>query len=142
MIQWVAGIIGSLSIASIWIFSSFGFIGVIMPIFISGGAMTAFMGVNQAMMMDEAPPEYRGRVMSLFMFSMAFLSLSAAPMGRIADVISAATLFGVLGLIMGALLVLIGLSSRAKTFGIEAVESPQKGSAGDWVSVTPTKLND
>ncbi len=142
MIQWVAGIIGSLSIASIWIFSSFGFVGVVMPIFISGGAMTAFMGVNQAMMMDEAPPEYRGRVMSLFMFSMAFLSLSAAPMGRLADVISAATLFGILGVLMAALLVLIGLSSRAKTFGVEAIGSPQKGSARDLVSTTPAELSD
>ena len=142
MIQWIAGIIGSLSIASIWIFSSFGFVGVIMPIFISGGAMTAFMGVNQAMMMDEAPPEYRGRVMSLFMFSMAFLSLSAAPMGRIADVISAATLFGILGLLMAALLVVIGLSSRAKTFGIEAVKSPRNGPARDLISTTPAELTD
>ena len=104
--------------------------------------MTAFMGVNQAMMMDEAPPEYRGRVMSLFMFSMAFLSLSAAPMGRIADVISAATLFGILGLLMAALLVVIGLSSRAKTFGIEAVKSPRNGPARDLISTTPAELTD
>ena len=79
--------------------------------------MTAFMGINQAMLMDTAAPEYRGRVMSLFMFSMAFLSLSAAPMGKIADLFTAASLFGVLGAVMTGLIILIGLTNRQYTFG-------------------------
>ena len=79
--------------------------------------MTAFMGINQAMLMDAAAPEYRGRVMSLFMFSMAFLSLSAAPMGKVADLITAAGLFGVLGMIMTALIIFIGMANRRYTFG-------------------------
>ncbi len=117
MIQWFAGIIGAVSIASIWIGAPFGFVGVILPIFVSGAAMTAFMGINQAMLMDAAAPEYRGRVMSLFMFSMAFLSLSAAPMGKVADLITAAGLFGVLGMIMTALIIFIGMANRRYTFG-------------------------
>ncbi len=117
LIQWIAGIIGAVSIGSIWIGAPFGFFGVVLPIFVSGAAMTAFMGINQAMLMDTAAPEYRGRVMSLFMFSMAFLSLSAAPMGKVADLITAAGLFGVLGIIMTGLIILIGLTNRQYTFG-------------------------
>jgi len=117
LIQWFAGIIGAISIACIWIGAPFGFFGVILPIFVAGAAMTAFMGINQSMLMDTAAPEYRGRVMSLFMFSMAFLSLSAAPMGKIADLITAAGLFGILGIVMTGLIIAIGLTSRQYTFG-------------------------
>jgi len=62
-----------------------------------GATSTAYMALNNALMMNITPPEMRGRVMGLFVTTFGLMPLGALPMGALTDVIGAPFTVGISG---------------------------------------------
>jgi MFS family permease len=58
---------------------------------------TAFMALNQALMLTITPPEMRGRVAGLFMTTFGLQPLGAMPIGMLIDATSAPLTIGCFG---------------------------------------------
>ena len=82
-----------------------------------GATSTAYMTLNQTMLMVECDPAYRGRVMSIAMLTFSAMPLMALPLGVLADLIGGASAFLVQGGIVLAAMVVLAFVNRAHTFG-------------------------
>ena len=76
---------------------------------LTGAASTAFMSLNQAMVMILTPPEMRGRVTGLFMTTFGLQPLGALPIGVLTDTFGAPLTIGGFGALTLALFIAIGL---------------------------------
>lgn len=65
-----------------------------------GASGTAYMALNNALVMMITPPEMRGRVMGLFMTTFGLMPLGALPMGALSDVIGAPFTVGIFGIVV------------------------------------------
>lgn len=59
-----------------------------------GAAGTAFMALNNALVLSITLPEMRGRVMGVFMTTFGLMPLGALPMGRLTDTVGAPLTIG------------------------------------------------
>jgi len=59
-----------------------------------GAAGTAFMALNNALVLSITLPEMRGRVMGVFMTTFGLMPLGALPMGRLTDTFGAPLTIG------------------------------------------------
>ncbi|MEX1022553.1 MAG: MFS transporter [Dehalococcoidia bacterium] len=117
LLQWIAGIAGGLSLVALAVGSElFGFTGAIVAIVLLGLTLTAYQTLNNTMLMDEAEPEYYGRVMSVNMLSFSVMPLMALPLGMVADWLGATTLFTILGLLVVLFTLLSGVMNPGYTF--------------------------
>jgi MFS family permease len=82
-----------------------------------GAASTAYMTLNQTMLMVECDPAYRGRVMSIAMLTFSAMPLMALPLGILADAIGGSRAFMVQGTVVFLAMVALALANRAHTFG-------------------------
>jgi len=71
-----------------------------------GAAGTAYMALNNALVMILTPPEMRGRVMGIFMMTFGLMPLGSMPMGALVDAIGGPLTIGIFG---GVVLVFIVL---------------------------------
>lgn len=60
------------------------------------------MVLNNALVLTNTPPEFQGRVMSLYMMTWGFQPLGTLPMGALADMYGIAPVLGVAGAILAA----------------------------------------
>jgi MFS family permease len=145
----VGGLIGSLAIASltdhprkpllqlfIGIFAGvglvalgglsqiFGIAGALVALAILGATATAYMTLNQTMLMAESNAAYRGRVMSIFMLTFSAMPLMALPMGVLADTVGAPALFIAQGFLVTVFLVLLAFANRRHTFSTHPMPMP------------------
>ena len=81
-----------------------------------GAGATGYMTLNQTMLMTEAQPAYRGRVMSMNMLSFSAMPLMALPLGLLADAVGGGAAFVAQGIIAAGAIVLLGLTNREHTF--------------------------
>lgn len=118
MIQWATGIMGGLSLVALGLGSSaFGFPGAVVAVVLLGLWLTAYQTLNNTMVMDEADPEYYGRVMSVNMLTFSVMPLMAVPLGALADMIGAAKMFGIMGGIVVVVVLLTSVVNPRYTFG-------------------------
>jgi len=118
LVQWVAGIFGGAGLILLALgASSFGYPGAIGGVIVLGLALTAYQTLNNTMLMDEARPEYYGRVMSINMATFSAMPLMAMPLGAIADAIGARETFIIQGSIVVAFMILVALVNSRYTFG-------------------------
>lgn len=82
-----------------------------------GAASTAYMTLNQTMLMVECDPVYRGRVMSIAMLTFSAMPLMALPLGVLADAIGGSRAFMVQGTVVLGAMIALALANRAHTFG-------------------------
>ena len=73
------------------------FIPSLVILVLTGAFGTAFMALNQAMMLTITPPEMRGRVAGLFMMTFGLQPLGAMPIGMLIDATSAPLTIGCFG---------------------------------------------
>lgn len=59
-----------------------------------GAAGTAFLALNNALVLSITLPEMRGRVMGVFMTTFGLMPLGALPMGRLTDTVGAPLTIG------------------------------------------------
>src|SRR5690606_39178623 len=97
-----------------------GYAGVIIAVIVLGASTTAYQTLNNTMVMGESDPEYYGRVMSINMLTFSVMPLMSAPLGVLADVITAEATFAIMGGVIVAIMALIGLTNRDYTFQVEA----------------------
>ena len=74
-----------------------------------GAASTAYMALNNALVLTITPPEMRGRVMGIFMTTFGLMPLGALPMGMLADNIGAPLTVGGFGVVTLAFFILVAL---------------------------------
>jgi len=72
-----------------------------------GATGTAYMALNNALVMTITPPEMRGRVMGLFMTTFGLMPLGALPMGALSDTIGAPMTVGIFGAITFGFVILM-----------------------------------
>ncbi|MGD9932915.1 MAG: MFS transporter [Dehalococcoidia bacterium] len=118
LIQWVAGILAGVGLILLAIGSSiFGFGGALVAVLFLGFFLTAYQTLNNTMLMDEADPEYYGRVMSINMLTFSAMPVMAYPLGAIADAYGAKQTFFVEGAIVAGFMVVVALINTRYTFG-------------------------
>jgi len=74
-----------------------------------GAASTAFMTLNNSLVMIIAPPEMRGRVMGIFMMSFGLMPLGSLPMGALSDAFGAPLTVGIFGAVTFVFVALMAL---------------------------------
>lgn len=117
LVQWIAGILSGVGLVLLAVGSSMaGFPGAIVATIVLGVTLTAYQTLNNTMVMDEARPEYYGRVMSINMLTFSAMPLMAAPLGMLADVIGAYELFTLMGVVLIAVMVGVALLNPRYTF--------------------------
>lgn len=111
---------------------AFGPTGAFIALAAVGAVSTAYMTLNQTMLMVECDPAYRGRVMSIAMLTFSAMPLMALPLGVLADAIGGASAFVAQGAVVIAAMFTLALVNRRHTFGgrhSPAME-PAEGGAG------------
>lgn len=139
LVQWLSGVgsgVGMLMLA--WPLGM-GYAGVIVAVIVLGTATTAYQTLNNTMVMGESDPEYYGRVMSINMLTFSVMPLMSAPLGLLADAISAELTFAIMGGVIIALMGLLALTSRDYTFRAEEPRTyaPPPSGADDAPGVPP-----
>lgn len=115
---------------------TFGPAGAFTALAIIGAASTGYMTLNQTMLMTDAAPQFRGRVMSMSMLTFSAMPLMALPLGVLADVVGGGGAFMAQGAIVIAVIVTLGVANRSHTFARgtavspEGAASPEAGRSG------------
>lgn len=120
-VQAVAGLgfggsLVALAVASL----AFGVPGAILSLALLGLTSASYMTLNNTLLMEASPPEYYGRVMSVFMLTFSMFPLASWPLGMVADVIGARTTFVLLGAAIATFIVLVTASNLRYMLGREA----------------------
>ena len=89
----------------IWFAASSSFFMAMIAVAALGLVSSAYMSLNNSMIMEHTNEEYYGRVMSIFMMTFSLMPLSAMPMGVLADTIGAPITVGVSGAIVAIFVV-------------------------------------
>ncbi len=126
-LQFLIGLASGASLVGLGLLSGpFGASGAFIALAAVGAASTSYLTLNQTMLMTEADPTYRGRVMSIFMLTFSAMPLMALPLGILADQIGGRGAFVTQGLVAGVAILLVALGNRSHTFGrrVAAEQSP------------------
>jgi hypothetical protein len=109
---WGTGLI-ALGLAS----EAIGYPGALASMVVIGFASMGYMTLNNTTLMTSAPPEYHGRVMSLYMLTFGVFPLMGGPLGVLADAIGGATTFVLLGLLLIAFIAMVAAVRPRDVFG-------------------------
>ncbi|MDA0301115.1 MAG: MFS transporter, partial [Chloroflexi bacterium] len=116
-LQFLLGLTAGAALVGLGMFSStFGPAGAFTALAIIGAASTSYMTLNQTMLMTDAAPQFRGRVMSMSMLTFSAMPLMALPLGVLADVVGGGGAFLAQGAIVIAVILTLGLVNRSYTF--------------------------
>ncbi len=111
-VQAVAGLGFGLSLVALAAASAaFGLVGAVFSLAVLGLASASYMTLNNTLLMQSSPPEYYGRVMSVFMLTFSMFPLAAWPLGMLADAIGARMTFVLLGGAITAFIVVVTLTN-------------------------------
>ena len=97
--------IGLVLIAAIPVYNVAAVIMVVLGIGDSGR-----QALNQTLIIEKASPEYRGRIMSLFMLNYGLMPLSITPAGYLTDYLGGQTVIGFMGLALIAVMIFVLLT--------------------------------
>lgn len=112
MFQLAGGILWGVSLAVLAAASAaFGYWGALPVMVIIGFAQMGYITLNNTMIMTTAPPEYHGRVMSMYMMTFGVFVFMGPPLGLLADAIGGIATFAMLGV---GLIVFMALSAGAR----------------------------
>lgn len=148
LIQWVGGIAGGLGLIALAVGSNmFGFGGALAAVIVLGFSLTAYQTLNNTMLMNEADPEYYGRVMSINMLTFSAMPLMALPLGALADAITVRATFTLQGVIILGFMLFVAVVNRGYTFGREQpatrrVGPPGRGAFVKHADGTSTRVDD
>ena len=137
LIQWFAGLLCAFGMIFLTFGAfRFGFFGAAIGVTLLGIGTTVYMTASSTMMLLSANREYYGRVMSIFMLSFSAMAVTVYPLGLAADFLGTPLLFGLLGVLVLACMVLAVIVNPGFTFGrvsanpIMANQSANVGQSG------------
>jgi MFS family permease len=110
MLQLALGVTFGVSLA-IFAFST-SYILALAAILVVGGAGSAYMTLNNTLLIMNAGPEYHGRVMSLGMMSFSMMPLGSVPVSWVVDQVGAPLTIGVSGVALAVVVGAVALLSR------------------------------
>jgi MFS family permease len=90
----------------------FGYPGALVALVLLGFSATAYQTLCTTMMLGVTRPEFFGRVMSVYMLGFSVVPLMSAPIGIVADHITAKATFALEGVIISAFILLVALTVR------------------------------
>jgi MFS family permease len=93
---------------AVFAFSPAYSVGLVTILFV-GAASAGYQALNNTLVMHSADPAYRGRVMSLFHLTNGASPLALVPVGFLADAYGAPVVIGVGGLLLLALVFMVGM---------------------------------
>jgi MFS family permease len=129
LVQAIAGLVFGLSLAALAVLSSvLALPGALVALLVIGLSSTAYMTLNNTLLMQSTPPELYGRVMSVYMLTFSLFPLASWPMGIIADAITARATFSILGAAITGFIVFMALSNAKYVFGNPAGAEPRGAS--------------
>ena len=138
LVQWIAGLGGAAGLILLAFGSeAFGWWGAAIAVVFIGLMFTAYQTLNNTMVMDEADPQYYGRVMSINMLTFSSMPLMAYPLGALADVIGAPETFMAQGAIVLAFMAFVALVNSGYTFGRHESKSLRPPAAVPGASAGP-----
>lgn len=79
--------------------STGNFVASLVTLALVGVTATAYMALNNALVLTITPPDMRGRVMGVFMTTFGLMPLGTLPMGVLADTIGAPLTVGIFGML-------------------------------------------
>lgn len=107
LLQMGLGMVFGLSLAA-FAFSP-SFIMAVVVLIVVGIASAGYQSLNNTLILDNADSAYRGRVMSLYMLTHAITPLAVVPVGLLSDAFGAPLTVGISGLLLLAIVTLVGL---------------------------------
>jgi MFS family permease len=120
LLQLLIGLVSAVGLVGLGILSRpFGIAGALTALVVIGIGSTAYMTLNQTMLMAESDHRYHGRVMSIFMQTFSAMPLMSLPLGFLADGIGAANLFVIQGVVVAIALTALALAIPGFTFRVE-----------------------
>ena len=119
LVQWITGVASGVGMLLLAWPLGLGYAGVILAVIVLGAATTGYQTLNNTMVMGESDPEYYGRVMSINMLTFSVMPLMSAPLGVLADVITAEATFALMGGVIIVIMLFLGLTNSSYTFGTE-----------------------
>ncbi|MCB9491569.1 MAG: MFS transporter [Dehalococcoidia bacterium] len=119
LVQWITGVASGVGMLLLAWPLGLGYAGVIVAVIVLGAATTGYQTLNNTMVMGESDPEYYGRVMSINMLTFSVMPLMSAPLGVLADVITAEATFALMGGVIIVIMLFLGLTNSSYTFGTE-----------------------
>jgi MFS family permease len=120
LLQLAIGLFSAVSLVGLGVLSHpFGVEGALIALTLLGVGSTAYMTLNQTMLMTQSDKRYHGRVMSIFMQTFSAMPLMSLPLGFFADRVGAANLFVMQGVLVGVALIVLALAVPSFTFSVE-----------------------
>ncbi|MCA9847104.1 MAG: MFS transporter [Dehalococcoidia bacterium] len=140
LVQWTTGVASGVGMLLLAWPLGLGYAGVIVAVIVLGAATTGYQTLNNTMVMGESDPEYYGRVMSINMLTFSVMPLMSAPLGVLADVITAEATFALMGGVIIVIMLFLGLTNSSYTFGTEEPRrfEPRPASPGPAVAQPST----
>jgi predicted MFS family arabinose efflux permease len=81
----------------------------LVALLVVGLSSAGYQSLNSSLVMDHADPAYHGRVMSVYMLTFSAMPLAVVPAGMLADAFGAPATIGIAGLLLLAIIGLVGL---------------------------------
>ncbi|HJP40215.1 MAG TPA: MFS transporter [Dehalococcoidia bacterium] len=118
LLQLIVGLGMALSLVGLGVGAKeFGLASVLFAAIWLGFSLNTFQALNNTMILSAADPAYTGRVMSMVMFTFSVMPLVGAPLGVVADLIGASTVFIVMGATAAACLLGMLVVNRKQMLG-------------------------
>lgn len=106
LLQMMLGIAFGLSLA-VFAFSRSFHIG-LASLIVIGFVSSGYQALNSTLVMNNADPEYHGRVMSVYMLTFSAMPLAVVPYGALADAFTAPVTIGIGALLLAAIIAVVG----------------------------------
>ena len=109
----------------------FGFAGALVAMVLLGVFQMGYMALNNSMLMMTAPPQYHGRVMSLYMLTFGVFPLMGGPLGVLGDAIGGFATFTILGVALMGFIAVMAVAGGRRS--MRTLPQPAKSShEGIW----------
>ncbi|HEV8634321.1 MAG TPA: MFS transporter [Chloroflexota bacterium] len=120
-LQSITGIAFGLSLLGFALAPSYAAALLILPAL--GAASSAYMALNNTLVMENTPRQFYGRVMSVYMMTFSLMPLASVPFARLADEIGARPTLAAAGALLAYLVAVIAFGGRLRLRAKEPVRT-------------------
>jgi MFS family permease len=93
------------------------FVLALLVLLVLGGASAGYMALNNTLVMEATPPEYYGRVMSVYMMTFSLMPLASVPFAALADAFGARPTLAAAGALLALTIAAIAFANRVVRTG-------------------------
>jgi predicted MFS family arabinose efflux permease len=93
------------------------FVLALLVLLVLGGASAGYMALNNTLVMEATPPEYYGRVMSVYMMTFSLMPLASVPFAALADAFGPRPTLAAAGALLALTIAAIAFANRVVRTG-------------------------